>query len=126
MTNNALKNVSVKAAETIEVGRLVLYADATGQFVPTTLSGTVIDAATQTPIADAEAEVECLEGLCSILKGESDENGQFSIPIWANLASRVTVRKDGYRSVAVEVEGIPIGETAQITVPMSLLEKGKK
>jgi hypothetical protein len=124
VTNNAAKNIVVKAGETTEVGRMVLYADATGQFVPTTLIGTVIDRQTQTPIADAEAEVECLEGICTILKGVSDESGKFSIAIWANLASRVTVRKAGYRSAAVEVGRIPIGETAEITVQMVPLENG--
>jgi len=126
VTNAALKNIRVKAGETIEVGRLVLYADATGQFVPTTLIGTVIDAQTQLPIAGAEAKVECLEGICGILEGESDANGRFSIPIWANLASRVTVRKDGYRSEAVEVGRILIGQTAQITVQMVPLGRGGK
>jgi hypothetical protein len=124
VTNTALKNVRVNAGETVEIGRIVLYADATGTFVPTTLIGTVMDARTQLPIAGAVAKVECLEGICGILKGESDTQGRFSVAIWANLASRVTARKDGYRAESVEVGRIPVGQTAQMTILMRPLEEG--
>ena len=97
VTNDAINDIEVIAGEEIDVGRAVIYPAVTSGIVPTRLTGVVQDALTGAPVADATVEVECLEGLCGVLNGVSDAEGNFTVAIWANLASVVKVEKEGYR-----------------------------
>ena len=109
VTNDAIKGVKVVAGEATDVGRAVIFPEYTGEFIPTRITGTVLDARTGAPIAGASIKIECTEGICGILKGISDQAGRFEVAVWANLASIVMARKERYQTVRVEVVGIPTG-----------------
>ena len=118
VTNDALKGVQVAAGEAIDIGRVVIYPEDTGEFVPTRITGTVVDANTRAAISQASIKIECAEGICGILDGVSDPKGRFEIAVWANLASIVKVQKAGYESAWVEVVGIPTGKAQSIWVEL--------
>jgi hypothetical protein len=121
VTNDAIRNVQVLAGQTTEVGRAVIYPEDADGYVPTRLTGTVLDADTGAPISDASVELECTEGLCSTIEGISNPEGKFEVAIWANLASVVTIEKAGYRTARVEVVGIPTSTAKSIAVRLERL-----
>lgn len=114
--NNAIKDVEVIAGAATDVGRAIIYAQDTGKYIPTRLIGTVYDADSGAPIAGASIRIECTEGICSILKSLSDSEGKFEVTIWAQLASIVTVEKEAYQTVQIEVVGIPTATAKSIEV----------
>jgi hypothetical protein len=95
-----------------------LQPEDTGEFIPTRITGVVLDATTGLAIVHASIKVECTEGICGILEGVSDEAGRFAVAVWANLASVVTVVTNGYQSAKVEVISIPTGSAQSIEVEL--------
>ena len=118
VTNNAIKDVQVVVGETIDVGRAVIYPEDTGEFIPTRITGIILDAHTGAPIAGVSIKIECAEGICGILNGTSDQEGKFEIAVWANLASIVMIQREGYRSARIEVIGVPTGSAQSIRVEL--------
>ena len=122
VTNDAIRGVEVVAGQIAEVGRAVIFPHDTGEYIPTRITGTVYDAETGAPIADAVIKVKCNEAICNTLESTSDSEGQFEIAVWSNLSSTVTVAKQGYQSGHAEVIGIPAGESASVSLMLKRLD----
>lgn len=74
------------------------------------ISGKVVDAATDEPLNNAGVLVECTTNVCSPLSAASQLDGTFSLDLWPDLNSTLTIRKSGYqteqrRIVALGVKG---------------------
>ena len=123
VTNDAIRGIEVIAGQITEVGRAVIFPQDTGEYIPTRIMGTVYDAVTSAPIARAVIKkVKCNEGICNTLESTSDSEGRFEIAVWANLASIVTVTKQGYQSSHAEVIGLSTGESAAVALKLKKLD----
>src|SRR4051812_38282659 len=80
---------------------LAVSTAASAQAVPGSLAGFVVDAATQTPLADAQvtARSPALAGEQSVT---SDANGHFEMTFLPPGVYMLSVRRDGYQPFAPE------------------------
>jgi hypothetical protein len=123
VTNDAIRGIEVVGGKITEAGRAVIFPQDTGEYIPTRIMGTVYDAVTSAPIAGAVIKkVKCNEGICNTLESTSDSEGRFEIAVWANLASIVTVTKQGYQSSHAEVIGLSTGESAAVALKLKKLD----
>ena len=105
-TDISINHLELKAGEIHEAEPVILIARSEAA----TLLGQVVDKVDNTPISDAEVQVECSTGVCALLSATSDRTGRFSIEIWSGLGSNINVWKLGYRISPIQVEALKPNE----------------
>lgn len=81
VTNNAIKDMEVEAGVLVNIGRAAIYPEDTGEFIPTRITGVVLDTSMGFAIVPASIKIECTERICGILEGVSDKAGRFAIAV---------------------------------------------